>query len=73
MVKNITFRADDNLIQKARQKAAREKTTLNVLLGNWLIRYVGKDSQKLDFDVLMDRLKHVKAGHKLTREEMNKR
>jgi hypothetical protein len=73
MLKNITLSADGDLIQKARQKAVKEKRTLNALFRNWLDQYVGKDKQKLDFDVLMDRLKHVRAGRKFTREEMNER
>ena len=73
MLKNITLNADGDLIQKARQKAVKEKRTLNALFRNWLDQYVGKDKQKLDFDVLMDRLKHVRAGRKFTREEMNER
>jgi len=73
MLKNITLSAEDDLIQKARQKAVKERRTLNALFRNWLNQYVGKERHKLDFDVLMDRLKHVRAGRKFTREEMNER
>ena len=73
MLKNITLSAEGDLIQKARQKAIKEKRSLNALFRAWLNQYVGKDSRKLDFDVLMDRLKHVRAGRKFTREEMNER
>jgi len=73
MLKNITLSAESDLILKARQKAVKEKRSLNSLFRNWLDQYVGKDRHKLDFDVLMDRLKHVSAGRKFTREEMNER
>jgi hypothetical protein len=73
MLKNITLSAEGDLIQKARQKAVKEKSTLNALFRHWLNQYVEKDKHKLDFDALMGRLKHVRAGRKFTREQMNER
>ncbi len=73
MLKNITLSAEGDLIQKARQKAVKERMTLNALFRHWLDQYVAKERHKLDFDVLMDRLKNVRAGRKFTREEMNER
>ena len=73
MLKNITLSAEDVLIHKARQKAIGEKKSLNVLFRDWLKRYVGHGKSKVDFDALTERLKHVRAGRKFTREEMNER
>lgn len=75
MLKNITLSAEEELIQKARQKAVGEKKTLNALFRNWLKSYVHqtKASAGKDFDELMKRLSYARAGGKFTREEMNER
>jgi len=43
-MRNITMSADDQLIDRARKKAARENTTLNERLRRWLEQYVGQRS-----------------------------
>jgi hypothetical protein len=42
MLKNITFSAEKDLIEKAREKARSEKTTLNVAFRRWLKQYTTK-------------------------------
>ena len=71
-MKNITLSADDQLIERARQKAAREHTTLNERFRGWLAQYVGK-GQAHGYRALVKSLKHVKAGRRFTRDEANER
>jgi hypothetical protein len=73
MVKNITFSADDSLIQLARRRASAENMTLNELFRRWLEQYVAQTMAPDQYMALMDRLDHVQAGRKYSREEMNER
>ena len=41
-MKNITFSADENLIEAARRRAAEEDTTLNAQFRLWLSDYAGR-------------------------------
>lgn len=73
MLKNITFSARAELIQKAREKAQKNKTTLNNEFREWLSRFVQSEARTVDFDSFMERLRYVEPGRKFTREEMNER
>jgi hypothetical protein len=73
MQKNITLSADNAIIQQARRRAAVENTTLNALFRTWLERYVAQPSAAQRYDELMERLDHVNATRKFSREEMNER
>jgi len=73
MLKNITMSAEEFLIQKARQKARREKMSLNDVFRQWLLKYTTTNETAQDYKKLMKRLKHVKAGRKFTRDEANER
>ena len=73
MVKNITFSADESLIQKARIKAATQHTTLNELFRHWLEHYAGFRLNRKSYQTLMARLGSNRTGRKFTREEMNER
>jgi len=73
MLKNVTLSGDDQLILRAREKAVREKSTLNARFRQWLARYVGQDHAASDYHALMERLPHVQAGHSFTRDELNER
>lgn len=72
-MKNITFSADEKLIEKARLKAAKEKTTLNKRFREWLSSYAKQDDVGSNYDRLMEELNHVDSGGKFTRDEMNER
>jgi hypothetical protein len=72
-MKNITFSADEILIEQARRMASIENTTLNELFRTWLERYVAQPATADDYRELMASLKHVRAGRRFTREEMNER
>ena len=73
MVKNITLSADELLIRAAREKAAREKRSLNTAFRQWLRRYVAQDNAAGTYDDIMQRLGTARAGRKFSREEMNER
>ena len=73
MVKNVTFSAEESLIKKAREKASREKKSLNALFREWLVRYVGQEGAAGNYKALMAKLDYVRAGKKLTRDELNER
>ena len=72
-MKNITFSADEDAIDRARERAKREQKTLNVAFREWLERYGGAANTGEDFDQLMRSLSHVKFSRKPTRDEMNSR
>lgn len=72
-MKNITFSADEEQIERARQRAAQEKTTLNEQFREWLDRYATRKPTVEEFRDIMAKLKHVRAGRKFTREELNER
>jgi hypothetical protein len=72
-MRKITFRADEKLIEEARLVAKSERTTLSAAFCKWLKEFASQSSSSHDFDGLMTRLRHVKAGRRFTRDEMNRR
>ena len=71
-MKNITLSADPELIEKAREAAKSQNTTLNAAFREWLESY----ARKLDveaYKVLMNRLRHIDSGGPYTRDELNER
>ncbi len=73
MKKTITVTLDEDLIRQARQIAAAQGTTLEALLQTWLEAYVAGEDRVAAYRELMDRLSHVNAGRKYSRDEMNER
>lgn len=73
MLKNITLSVDEAVIQEARRRAAVQNTTLNALVREWLEQYIAREGAVAEYKALMERLAHVDAGRKFTREEMNER
>ena len=73
MLKNITMSAEQALIRRAREKALRERRTLNGAFREWLARYVGAGRESEDYDELMKKLSYAKPTKHYTREEMNAR
>ncbi len=73
MLKNITLSAEERLIWKAREKARRERTTLNDNFRRWLKQYVNANNGSKDYDVLMKSLNYAASGKSFTRDEMNER
>ncbi len=72
-MKNITFSANEALIDQARRQAAAQNTTLNELFRAWLEQYVAQPAAAHQYDALMAQLANVRAGQHYTREEMNER
>lgn len=72
-MKNITLSADEQLIEQARLLAKSQHKTLNSLFREWLARFTAGSGDTQEFDSLMKRLQHVRAGRRFTREEMNER
>jgi hypothetical protein len=73
MLKNITLSADKQLIQLAREKAAKGNSTLNAQFRVWLEQYISTDDRRIDYDALMDQLAYGQPGKKFSRDEMNER
>ena len=44
---NLTLAIDDELLQKAKQQAVKERTSVNALIRNYLSRYVDSCSRRL--------------------------
>jgi hypothetical protein len=72
-MKNITLSADDELIERARERARAEQSTLNEQFRLWLERYAGRAASGEAFDSLMNRLDRARAGRRFTRQEANER
>ena len=73
MLKTITLSAEEELIRKARDKANRERTTLNAKFRQWLKQYVSADFRVNDYDLLMKSFNYAKPGKSLSRDEMIER
>ena len=72
-MKNITLSADENLIEQARLVARAQHKTLNAAFREWLEQFAAQTGDVQEFDALMKRLGHVKAGRHFSRDEMNER
>jgi hypothetical protein len=74
MARNITFTADEALIEAAREAARAENTTLNEQFRLWLESY----ARKRQADRAMETIQRIRSyassdGRKYTRDEMNER
>ena len=72
-MKNVTFSADEDLIEQARLVAKEKHTTLNQAFRDWLAEYTRRSATEASIDALYKRLSYVNAGRKFSREEMNER
>jgi hypothetical protein len=72
-MKNITLSADEDLIEQARLVARSQRKTLNAVFREWLAQFAGLSGNAQEAELLMKRLRHVKAGRRFTRDEMNER
>jgi hypothetical protein len=72
-MKNITLSADESLIEQARLIAKSQHKTLNTAFREWLEQFTARAGNVQEYDALMRRLQHVKAGRRFTRDEMNER
>ena len=76
-MKNITLSAQEELIEKARQVAHGQNSTLNTMFREWLEDVSEKQSSNRDVEVtlnnLWNRTGYFRIGKRLNREEMNER
>ncbi len=72
-MRNITFSANEDLIDQARILAGQQGRTLNDAFREWLAQYTQPCSDLRAFDELMERITYVNAGRHFTRDEMNER
>jgi hypothetical protein len=72
-VKNITLSADESLIEQARLVARSQHKTLNTAFREWLVSFTRQSGNVQEFDALMRQLRHINAGRRFTRDEMNER
>jgi len=73
MLKNITLSADEELIQKARERAQKENTSLNISFRQWLQQYVNSSATHLDYDNFIQSLSYARSAHGFSRDEFNER
>lgn len=56
-MRNVTFSADERLIEAARERARREKTTLNEQFRLWLEAYAAREERaRVAMQVVSDRV-----------------
>jgi hypothetical protein len=72
-MKNITLSADEDLIEQARSIARAQRRTLNEAFREWLAQFTQSAGDAQGFDALMNRLQHVDAGRRFSRDELNER
>jgi Family of unknown function (DUF6364) len=70
---NITLRADQDLIEKARAVARSQHKTLNAAFREWLEQFTHQAGSAQEFDSLMQRLQHIQPGRRFSRDELNER
>lgn len=70
-MKKIVLSAGDDLIEQARRVARSQRRTLNAAFREWLVEFTSRSGRGDEFDVLMRRLRHVKAGRHFSRDEMS--
>ena len=74
MTRNITFSADEALIEEAREAARAENTTLNEQFRQWLEQYARRRRAKAAMAAITElRGKINTGGRKFTRDEKNER
>ena len=73
MLKNISLRADENLIEKARQRARQKNSTLNAEFRMWLKVFTRDESMTENYQRILEQLNYVQAGKRFSREVRNAR
>jgi len=72
-MKNITLSADEDLIEQARSIARGQHRTLNAAFREWLAQFTQSAGDAQGYDALMNNLRHVDAGGRFSRDELNER
>ncbi len=74
-MRNVTFSADERLIEAARNRARRERTTLNDEFRRWLETYALRENQAHTArETIADLQANLTTGgRRFTRDELNER
>jgi hypothetical protein len=72
-MKNVTLSADEALLERARERARREHSTLNEQFRRWLAEYAAAEDRVDAYARVMESLASVRAGRRFTRDERNAR
>lgn len=72
-MKNVTFSANEKVIELAREEARARKTTLNALFRDWLEDLAQREQRRERVDAVFEEMAEYNAGGHFTREEMNER
>ena len=74
-MRNVTFSADERLIEAARDRARRERTTLNEEFRRWLEAYALRENlAHAAMETIADLQTNLRTGgRRFTRDEMNER
>jgi hypothetical protein len=73
-MKNITFSADEHVIELAREEARNRKTTLNALFREWVEDLAQRDARRNKAEEAYKNLAaHLTFDRKFTRDELNER
>lgn len=73
---NLTLNLDDEILQRAREAALRERTSVNALVRDYLTRYVDAKSRRLGaIDVLdgLARRSKSRSTEAWSRDELHQR
>ncbi len=73
MLKNITLSAEEVLIERARQRAETQNSTLNAEFRRWLAQYAAYPQTAADLAEIMRQFSYAQAGKNFTRDELNER
>jgi methylphosphotriester-DNA--protein-cysteine methyltransferase len=74
MIRNITFSAEEELIEEAREAARTDNTTLNEQFRLWLEQYARKQRAERAMKLIAELQGKINTGgRKFTRDEMNER
>lgn len=73
MMKNITFSADDRIIDMARKKARQHNTTINELFKQWLVSYTKEKGLLNEYDNFINNIDYAHSGRSFSRDELNER
>lgn len=73
---NLTLSLDDEILQKAREAALREHTSVNALVRDYLTRYVDAKSRRLEAINAIDQLARrnkSRSTEAWSRDELHRR
>jgi hypothetical protein len=72
-MKNITFSADERVIELAREEARNRKTTLNALFREWVEDLAQRDERRNSIETILKKMSRYDSGGPYTRDELNER